>query len=88
MFIRGQFSGSIDVALVSVPCPPLFSLAMAKEWKCKTDHETNSSTLGKFGHTITFKDTPYINVLDLPESGKAPDLTLVPTKYFSGDNDE
>jgi DNA uptake protein ComE-like DNA-binding protein len=69
-FIAGKCVGSIDIAFVKVPCPPLFSLSMAAKWDCITNHKEKIVTLGKYDHKIPFKNgvTPYVDVFDFPEN--------------------
>jgi len=70
VFMSGNWVGNIDIAMVPVPCPPLFSLGMAKQWKCRTDHENDTIHIGVFNHTINFTDTPYVNIFEKTKDGK------------------
>jgi hypothetical protein len=70
VFMSGHWVGNIDIAMVPVPCPPLFSLGMAKQWKCRTDHENDTIHIGVFNHTINFTDTPYVNIFEKTKDGK------------------
>ena len=49
---------------MSVPCPPLFSLRMAKLWRVNMDLEEDTIHLKKFDVKIKFEDVPYINVFE------------------------
>ena len=69
------------MARVPVPCPALFSLDMAKTWKCITDHAAQELVIQKHNRRFPFeKLTPYLNVLDYtPETLS---LTGVPKCFF------
>ena len=78
VFMKGKVVGTIDIALIKVPCPPLFSLGSAKAWKCKTDHEYGFVYIKEFDRKIPFEDTPLINIL---EFGKTVDKAKVPEPF-------
>jgi hypothetical protein len=81
-FIRGQYvTGGINIAKVNVPCPPLFSIGMAAQWECITNHKKKYVRIGRFRHKVPFKDgvTPYIDVF---EYGPGTDMTVVPREFF------
>ena len=71
VFLDGVCVGAIDIAEVTVPCPCLFSLAMAKKWQIITNHVKQRIHLGLFKHDIPFVDgVPYIDVFDKIEACK------------------
>ena len=80
MFIENEFIGVIDIAQCGVPCPPLFSLGMAEEWECMTDHKGKFVYLGKYDTKVPFTDnTPFLDVLDLSENV---DKSTVPAQFM------
>jgi hypothetical protein len=80
VFLKGKWVGSIDIALVDVPCPPLFSLGMAKRWKCICDHDKDCIYMGEFDHTIKFTDTPFVNIIEKKKDGSLA-LDRVPSAF-------
>ena len=81
-FLNGKFASVIDMARVPVPCPALFSLQMAKQWHCITDHCLEEVVVQKHGRRFPFhKGTPYLNVLDYTLENL--DLTGVPKEFFA-----
>ena len=81
MFLDGIFRGGIDIAEVSVPCPCLFSLAMAKTWKIETNHARETLYLGRFDYTLPFVDgVPYVNVFEF-KTGRV-DKTKVSRQFL------
>ena len=77
VFISNQFVATINIACVDVPCPPLFSLQMAKLWKCCTDHEKKEIYVKVFDHHITYEDTPFVHILEIETQDAATD-PLIP----------
>jgi hypothetical protein len=82
VFLKGKFVGLIDIALLEVPCPPLFSLGMAKKWACKTDHEVGVIEIKKFNHKVYFSDTPYLNILEIDYKGRQPIIEDLPEDFI------
>ena len=82
-FINGKFMGVIDIAECTVPCPPLFSLGMAKKWKCVCDHDKGLIKIKKFNHEVPFDgDTPFIDVFDC--DGYSLNTAGMESKYLLG----
>ena len=81
-FQNGKFSGVLDIARVPVPCPALFSLEAAKNWKCLTDHASECIIVQKFNRIWPFQDgTPYLNVLDYKDPNRV-DLSSIPANVL------
>ena len=80
-FLGNKFTGGVDMARCSVPCPPLFSLKLAKRWNCSTHHGRQELTVGKFDKTFPFVNgVPYVDILDF-DPGTV-DLSEVPSDFF------
>jgi hypothetical protein len=80
-FQNSRFAGLMDIARVPVPCPGLFSLKMAKRWRCITDHHAQKIIVQKYDRVWPFQNgTPVINVLDFEEDKL--DLTDIPPEFF------
>ena len=73
--------GQIDIACVKVPCPPLFSLEMAKLWQVLTDHNLQRPVFGRFNHTIDWTHTPFVDIFDVPGESR-PDIDGMPSEFF------
>jgi len=80
-FQNSRFAGLMDIARVPVPCPGLFSLKMAKRWRCITDHHAQKIVVQKYDRVWPFQNgTPVINVLDFEEDKL--DFTDIPPEFF------
>ena len=82
VFLDNNFCGTIDIAEVEVPCPPLFSLGMAKAWECTTKHSADKSYIhiGKHHKNIYFTDTPYIDIMDIQDLSQSKDKENIPAE--------
>ena len=80
VFFNGRCVGSINIACVACPCPPLFSLRMAKVWRICMDHDEDVINIKKFDFKVKFEDVPYINVFE--DIAKVP-RDHVPTRFHA-----
>ena len=65
-FLQNKYVGYVRIARVSVPCPPLFSKEMLKEWKCNLRFHDQALDITRFGVTVPFRQgSPVINILDI-----------------------
>ena len=80
-FVGNEWTGGVDMARCTVPCPPLFSLKMAKLWDCSTHHGRQELTVGKYNKTFPFiGGVPYVDILDFDPA--TVDLSEVPLDFF------
>ena len=81
-FLKGNFVGHMSLARVSVPCPPLFSKNMLKEWCCDLNFGEQSTNITRFGVKGPFRQgSPIVNVLDFGGKKKVGLVLKVPNEF-------